>query len=242
MGKPLHFQLLDENYRALQTMRSFTGVMPGERRGCLGCHELHSTAPPTEARCMALLREPRRITPPPWGEDTVSYPRYVQPVLDKYCGKCHQGEGEATKELDLTARPGFSIFCEPYVTLTGRPSWGRPYEKPQQPPPGWGIAGMLMVEAYGRNDPEAYRTPKPMTHLSYASRLIELASSGEHYDVKVDPVSLRRLIAWVDAMCPFRGDEEVREIPDPDFQGVDWLSVRPKVKSAPRIVRPGPLD
>ena len=101
---------------------------------------------------------------------------------------------------------------------------------------------MLMVEAYGRNDPQAYRTPKPMTRLSYASRLIELASSGEHYDVKVDPVSLRRLIAWVDAMCPFRGDEEVREIPDPDFQGVDWLSVRPKVKSAPRIVRPGPVD
>ena len=32
-GKALHFQLLDENHRALQTMRSFTGVMPGERRG-----------------------------------------------------------------------------------------------------------------------------------------------------------------------------------------------------------------
>jgi len=40
-------------------------------------------------------------------------------------------------------------------------------------------------------------------------------------------------------MCPFRGDEEVREIPDPDFQGVDWLSVRPKVRSAPTIVRRG---
>ena len=29
-GKALHFQLLDERYRCLQTMRSFTGVMPGE--------------------------------------------------------------------------------------------------------------------------------------------------------------------------------------------------------------------
>ncbi|MFH1267932.1 MAG: glycoside hydrolase family 172 protein, partial [Planctomycetota bacterium] len=26
------------------------------------------------------------------------------------------------------------------------------------------------------------------------------------------------------------------------FQGVDWLSVRPKIKNAPRIVRPGPMD
>lgn len=36
---PLHFQLLDANHRALHTMRSFTSVMPGENRGCVGCHE-----------------------------------------------------------------------------------------------------------------------------------------------------------------------------------------------------------
>ncbi|HUU09538.1 MAG TPA: hypothetical protein VM431_03255, partial [Phycisphaerae bacterium] len=34
-GVALHFQVLDEHYRALQTMRSFTGVMPGEQRGCV---------------------------------------------------------------------------------------------------------------------------------------------------------------------------------------------------------------
>ena len=37
-------------------------------------------------------------------------------------------------------------------------------------------------------------------------------------------MSLQRLIAWVDAMCPYLGSEEVREIDDPVFQGVDWLS------------------
>ncbi len=46
-GKALHFQLLDEDFRALQTMRSFVGVMPGESRGCLGCHEMHSKTPQT---------------------------------------------------------------------------------------------------------------------------------------------------------------------------------------------------
>ena len=241
-NEAIHFQLLDGNYRALQTMRSFTGVMPGERRGCLGCHELHSTTPECEVKALALSKEPREITPPPWGEDTVSYARYVQPVLDKYCGECHQGEAEGTKALDLTARPGFLMFDEPYVTLTGKPAWGEPYQKPAEPPPGWGIADMIMVESYDQRDPEAYRTPQPMTHLSYKSRLVELCSSGEHYDVKVDPVSLLRLIVWVDTMCPYRGDEEVREIPDPVFQGIDWLSIRPKIKSAPRIIRPGPVD
>ncbi len=241
-GKALHFQLVDGQYRALQTMRSFVGVMPGERRGCLGCHELHSKAPAYRGRPMALCHEPRRITPPPWGEDTVSYARYVQPVLDRYCGQCHQGEGEARKTLDLTARPGFLMFDEPYVTLTGKPTWGQPYEAPQDPPPGWGIANPIMVEGYATTDPAAYQTPEPMTHLSYDSKLIDIASSGEHYGVKVDPLSLQRLIAWVDTMCPYLGDEEIRQIPDPVFQGVEWLAIRPRIATAPTIVRPGPVD
>jgi hypothetical protein len=101
---------------------------------------------------------------------------------------------------------------------------------------------MIMVEAYHQTDPAAYQTPKPMTRLSYKSRLVERASSGKHHEVKVDPESLLRLIVWVDAMCPYLGDEEVRAIPDPDFQGVDWLAIRPQIQNAPRIVRPGPVD
>jgi len=279
-GIPLHFQLLDENHRALQTMRSFTGVMPGEQRGCLGCHEMHSTTPQYEADALAMaelpggaatvrrgssdraapdtaatdarpspvvtslamLEGPREITPPPWGLDSVSYPRYVRPVLEKYCAKCHTGDGEGRKKVDMTPRPGHLGFDETYWLLTGRPAWGRPYQKPENPPPGFGIADMIMVEGYDQRDPVAYQTPEPMTRLSYKSRLIELVSSGKHNDVKVDPVSLRRLILWVDTMCPYRGDVEVREIDDPEFQGVDWLSVRPKIKNAPRIIRPGPVD
>ena len=94
-GRTLFFQLLDEDRRCLQTMRSFTGLMPGEQRSCVGCHELHSTTPEHHVRSAALAKTPCEITPPPWGEDTVGYHRYVQPVLDQYCGQCHQGDGEA---------------------------------------------------------------------------------------------------------------------------------------------------
>ena len=240
-GIALHFQLLDENYLALQTMRSFTGVMPGETLGCLGCHERQTATPAAPGRAQALAN-PATITPPPWSDDTVSFARYVRPVLDKYCGKCHQGDGKGRKTLDMTPRPGRLGFDEIYWLLTGRPAWGRPYKAPVKPPPGFGIADMIMVEGYGQRDPTAYRTPKPMTRLSYKSRLIARAGSGKHHKVKIDPVSLRRLIVWVDAMCPYRGDEEVRRIDDPVFPGVDWLSVRPKIKTAPRIVRPGPVD
>jgi len=240
-GIPLHFQLLDENHLALQTMRSFTGVMPGETLGCLGCHARQTATPAAVGRAQALAN-PATITPPPWPDQTVSFARYVRPALDRYCGKCHQGEGKGRKTLDMTPRPGRLGFDEMYWLLTGRPTWGKAYTVPAKAPPGFGIADMIMVEGYGQRDPAAYRTTKPMTRLSYKSRLIARASSGKHHNVKLDPVSLRRLIVWVDAMCPYRGDEEVREIADPVFQGVDWLSVRPKIKTAPRIVRPGPVD
>ncbi len=240
-GLSLHFQLLDEQQRAMQTMRSFVNVMPGEYRGCLGCHESHSRAPETVGQPRALKTAPHAITAPPWPDQTVSYPRYVQPVLDRYCGKCHQGEGEGCKVLDLTERPSPPVFTEPYLTLIGRPSWGSPYQPPENPPAGFGIAGCLMVEGFGTVDPQAYVTPEPMTSLSYRSQLIELVSSGKHHGVKVDEISRLRLIAWVDAMCPYMGDEEIREIPDPVFQGVEWLAVRPRIASAPRIVRPGPV-
>jgi len=167
--------------------------------------------------------------------------RFVQPVLDRYCGECHQGQGKARETLDLTLR-GQGLFKEPYVHLIGNPSWGAPYHPPEPPPPGFGIADTLLVEAYDQRDPQAYITPAPMTKLSYKSRLIDKAASGKHHKVRVDELSRRQLIAWVDTMCPYRGDEEVREIEDPEFQGVDWLAIRPQIKNAPVVVRPGPIQ
>ncbi|MFA6563246.1 MAG: LamG-like jellyroll fold domain-containing protein [Verrucomicrobiia bacterium] len=241
-GISLHFQLLDERQRALQTMRSFANVMPGEYRGCLGCHESHSKAPAGDAHSLALAKPARVITPPLWSDTTVSYTRYVRPVLDKYCSKCHEGDGEGRKTLDFTFRPGFLDWDETYFTLIGKPTWGKAYEPPKVCPPGFGIADTIMVEAYEKVDPVAYSTPAPMQRLSYKSRLIEMVSNGKHHDVRVDDVSLQRLICWVDTMCPYRGDEEVRQEPDPVFQGVEWIAIRPKIQTAPRIARPGPVE
>lgn len=232
-GQALHFQLLDEHYRALQTMRSFTGVMPGEQRGCVGCHELHSTTP-VVATGPPPGRPPLELTPPPWGAESISYLRHVQPVLDRYCGECHQGDADARKDYDLTLRPGRGAFMEPYLTLIGYANYSGEAADRSNP----GIAGALKAENFDQSDPASYVTFRPMKHLSYTSRLIELASSGEHYDVRLDPTSLRQLIGWVDANCPYRGDEEVRAIADPDFAGIETLPVRPRTATAPIIVRP----
>jgi len=79
-----------------------------------------------------------------------------------------------------------------------------------------------------------------MKRLSYKSRRIEMASSRKHYDVKLDATSLRQLIGWVDANCPYRGDHEVRAIPAPNFAGIEVLPIRPWTKTTPRIARPQP--
>jgi hypothetical protein len=233
-GRALYFQLLDEHRRCLQTMRSFTGLMPGEQRGCVGCHELHSTSP-QRRRGLAFERPPTDLSPPPWGTESISFERFAQPVLDRYCVRCHQGQADST-EPNLALRPGHSVFKEPYLTLVGPAGWGNPIGGGR---PGYGIAGAIPVESgYGQNNPKALETLRPMQYLSYKSRLVELASSGEHYDVEASREDLHRLIAWVDACCPFMGEEEVRALGDPDFPGIERLPVRPRVATAPVIDRP----
>ncbi len=234
-GRTLYFQLLDADRRCLQTMRSFTGLMPGEQRGCVGCHESHSTTP-VARRSLALHRPATELSPPPWGTESISYERFAQPVLDRYCVKCHAGSAGAAAEPNLTLRPGHSVFKEPYLTLVGSAGWGNPVAAGR---PGYGIAGAIPVESsYGQNDSAALTTLPPMQYLSYKSRLIELAASGKHYQVKADPESLHRLIAWVDACCPFMGDRELRSLGDPDFPGMERLPIRPRVGTAPIIERP----
>ena len=143
-GESLFFQLLDEQYRALHTMRSFSGVMPGERRACVGCHEMHSTAPPGKL-ALAQQRPPTPLSPPPWGTESIGYERFVQPVLEQYCGECHLGDGEARKDFDLTVRPATGKFqghfTEPYLTLIGPAAW--PVPIPEHGPTGIRFGGSV---------------------------------------------------------------------------------------------------
>jgi len=261
-AKALHFQLLDEHYRCVQTMRSFTGVMPAETRGCVGCHEGRSSGPVNTKGGLAMRRGAQALRPPPWGADvSIAYERFVQPVLDKYCGKCHQGEGKARKKLDLTFRPSTMRdpvfrslppqFTEPYVTLVGGGNnWYQPVAEELINKHGLpvSISGCLIVEGYRERTAEALATLKPGTHMSAASLLISRAMDEKHIGAKMDAGSLRRLIGWVDANGPYLGDQEIRRMPDPvhkpEFKqpynahhAVPMPVVKPRLKTAPRINR-----
>ncbi len=213
--RSLFFQLLDGQGRCLQTMRSFTYSMPGEIRGCVGCHETPRVAPPPPASTLAMRRGVSTLTPPPWQDETVSFPRFVQPVLDAYCVRCHGAENpKAGLNFTHRAEPGRTLSW-PYVQLVygkepkdladavKKTIAGPLFPYYAYPNPAWKVVSQDTV-------------PPPMTAMSYRSKLIQIATSGKHHDVKITPLEEARLVAWVDALCPYLGMEELLERPDMD--------------------------
>lgn len=87
---PVYLQALDANGEAVQTMRSWATLQPGETQSCSGCHEAKNTAPPSQAtRTLALERGPEALEPF-WGPTRgFSYIREVQPIWDRHCLRCH---------------------------------------------------------------------------------------------------------------------------------------------------------
>ena len=109
VNRPVYFQALDANGLAVQSMRSATYVHPGEKLVCKGCHDRRDTSPPVTGSAAALRRKPSQIRPEPEGSNPFSFPRLVQPVLDKHCVSCHNGKktDAAGKTIgpDLRGRP-----------------------------------------------------------------------------------------------------------------------------------------
>ncbi|MDF7826142.1 hypothetical protein P4B35_19075 [Pontiellaceae bacterium B12227] len=83
-GAGIYFQLLDENGMMVQNMRSDTYLHPGEKLTCIGCHENKYTAPKISAMPLAMRRPPSKIKPEAPGSYPLTFPRLVQPVLDKH--------------------------------------------------------------------------------------------------------------------------------------------------------------
>jgi len=99
--KPLAFQAVDAEGRAVQGMRSAVYLQPGERRSCVGCHESTGRAAgAVNPRPLAAARPPSEITPGPDGSRPWSFPRLVQPLLDRHCVRCHDRPGKAAPRLD----------------------------------------------------------------------------------------------------------------------------------------------
>ena len=183
-GKCVYFQALDEHGRAVQSMRSDTYAQPGQTLACMGCHEPKHEAPPIpRAVPLALQREPSTIEPEFEAANPLSYPRLVQPVLDKACVGCHARSKGAPP---LTGGPAANGWSQSYATLSRLGTWYN------------GGNGAM------RNSQHGHSRSTPGATGAYASRLYQMLAAG-HHDVKLTDEQMRRITLWLDTNSNFFG-------------------------------------
>jgi hypothetical protein len=192
-GVPVLFQALDAEGRAVQTMRSATYLQPGETAMCIGCHEPRD-ATPAGPLPRALREEPSAITPGPDGTRPFSYPRLVQPILDRHCIDCH-GDDEPAGGLPLTGTAE-GQWSRSYVSLMEGPVFLREGTNPEN-------AADSLVPRYGAWNP-VHRTVPGGRYGSLGSRLLELLEAG-HSGAELKDAELRRLALWIDCNGVFYG-------------------------------------
>ena len=181
--KNIFFQALDEDFMEVQRMRTFVDFRPGEKRSCIGCHELRQYAPGNKA-IMALAKPPVEPGPQPGGiaPRAIHYPSDVQPILDKHCIQCH-GEKEPKGKLDLTGEMT-DLFTRSYTNIIAR--------------------GLVkVVNEIGPKMGNVAATP-PYTWGSHASKLVTMIRAG-HGDVKLSRPEFIKLVTWVDSNAQFYG-------------------------------------
>ena len=196
-GVPLYFMALDAQGRAVQRMRSFTHFMPGESRGCVGCHEPRRSTPPA-AGARLPGRSPRALEEPEWGPGGFDYAKIVQPVLDRHCVACHHPRG-APRGLDLTG--GRTDFFNVSYEVLAREAQG-----PR------GTAFVNWIPTYNGQEWNILEVA-PKTWGSPRSRLAELVLMGHPDDagkprVRLNDRERRRILAWIDLNVPYYGTSE----------------------------------
>jgi len=178
--RELFFQALDERGLAVQSMRSATYVKKGERLVCQGCHERRHRAPAVPGAVpLALRRGPSRLAGDVDGTNPFSYPRLVQPVLEKHCVGCHK-KNAAKKAPNLAREP----------IGKGRARWYASYAS---------LAPKYGFWNYGNG----HRTI-PGQFGARASKLYQMLEKG-HHDLKLPAEDLHRITLWLDSCSVFYG-------------------------------------
>ena len=180
-GRFVYFQLLDASGMMIQSMRSGTLVQPGERAGCIGCHDERRSASPWSMRGVpqALRRPPAALSPGPGAERNFNYLAEVQPVFNRHCLACHDYGKPAAARLNLAPDRDL-VFNTAYNELWRKGLTGAIGAGPAQiqPPGSWG---------------------------SRTSRLIQVLRGG-HQGVRLDRESFDRLVTWIDLNAPYYPD------------------------------------
>jgi hypothetical protein len=228
----IYFQVLDENFMALQTERTYVNYMAGETRSCVGCHETPKESPAPGPRIpLALLREPSTPGPQP-GESAAGrvfdYDRQIQPIWDRHCVSCHNDQ-RAEGGLNLAGNP-VQTFSESYNQLI---ALGRTSKQ---------VLGCrsLRNEDAASLGQEAMQYLPPYTLCSPTSTLAGLLSQGQirmrdrelqsyvdslrqsHKEIQLTEAEFIQVVNWIDVNCPYHpsywGRFNTEHIDHPNFR------------------------
>jgi len=177
----VYFQLLDENGMMIQSMRSGTIIQPGEKQGCVGCHEnrTEDAAPPVETP-LALKRAPNGLNGWYGKPRYFNFQKEVQPVFDKHCMGCHDYGKKAAGKL-LLAGDRAVCFNGSYIDL-----WSRGGIKCV----GGGPAAIQQAYSWG-------------SHPSKLIKVLRTPHNKDHKTLKLSAEDLDRIITWIDINAPY---------------------------------------
>lgn len=175
-GRALFFIALDREDLSVKRMQSFVSLMPGELTSCSGCHESRIETARSKREATALKRAPSRIEPITDAPAVFDFPREIQPILNKYCIRCHDSEHRSGKVV-LTGDHG-PEFSVSYATL------------------------MLRNQVAHGKDGHSNIAPRQIG--SSASPLMKKIAGG-HHDVKVSPLEAKWIRLWIESGAPYAG-------------------------------------
>ena len=210
----IFLQTLDENGMAILTEKTFQYLQPGENRSCVGCHEEPGTAPSPAAMSKMAKHKPLDLTPPagPAYIGGNSFHRSVQPVLDRYCIRCHGlekkqkeisfiGDGDHVPEGLYGFLKDRDIFTDGMMAIVRRGDHNVGY-KP-------------FMAGHDKNGRDK-NASVPRRFFAYSNRVAHMLTgnrelAGEkffdaHKKLKLDPESIMQVIEWMDLNCQGCGD------------------------------------
>ena len=190
---PVSIQPLDKDGVAVQWMRSWLTGQPGEIVSCVGCHEDQNQIV-IPKRVIASQKAPHALTPPEGGTRSFTFDLEVQPILDRACIACHNGEGKA---FDLRGgKKDGRGYGTSYLNL-------HPYVHRQG-----GEGDMVVLYPYEYH---------PNT-----SELVRLLKKG-HYNVQLTDAEWRKIYNWIDYNAPDKGYFNANVLKSFPYQGYDQI-------------------
>ncbi|NWK54739.1 SUMF1/EgtB/PvdO family nonheme iron enzyme [Verrucomicrobiaceae bacterium N1E253] len=202
---PIFLLPLDKDGQALQLMRSWFIGQPGERVSCVGCHE-SSHESPLPKMTEASKSDPLALDAWLAKVENFSYPAKVQPIVDRHCMGCH--DGQPADGRYVTQRHDYQKKAIPYLGADLLKDWRVRYSGSAHPSYGGRFSEgyfqlFRMARGPGIESDMALLTAKEFSADS--TELVQMLKKG-HHGVSLSEKEWRTIYQWIDLNTPYHGN------------------------------------